>query len=274
MTQKKSEHPPDADYVVERRKGTRIDNAPPDLYDPNEPRLGRRESEPHAAEVTYLHDVLTTNFPSGRAVWDLHHYFLGTKGVLKGEKIDIQFDVSFFKDFKISHTLSSYKARDHEGRIPDFAFNVLSKSTWRNDLSENVDKCKNLSIPVYAVFSPYKVTSRLYHPPFLRVFILQDNETYEEKELRAITLEEGGAIIEKNIINLHDKLPFSLGLMRLKQLHEGKQSLYRLILINPSTLEVFPIRLEKKDKTIEEKDKTIDEKDQTIERLKAQLKLK
>ena len=172
MTQKKTEPFLEAHHVSERKRGTRIDNAPPDLYDPNVLRLGRRESEPHSAEVTYLHDVLTTNFPKGRAVWDLHHYFLGNKGALKGEKIDIQFDVSFFKDLKISHTLSSYKAREHGGRIPDLAINVLSKNTWRNDLSENVDKCKDLSIPVYALFSPYEVTSKVYHPPFLRVFIL------------------------------------------------------------------------------------------------------
>ena len=281
MTQKESKPVPKDHYIVETKRGSRIGNAPPDLFDPNEPRLGRRESEPHSAEVTHLYDALTTNFPKGRAVWDLHHYFKGIKGVFKGKKIDIQFDVSFFKDLTISHMLSSFKSRDHEGRIPDIAINVLSKSTWRNDLSENVDTCKDLGIPLYVVFSPYKVTSKRYYPPFLRVYILQDDGSYKQEELRNITLEEDGTIIKENIIDLHDRLPFSLGLMRLKQEYEGEQSLYRLILIDPSEPRIFPTKTEKvekqlkeKDKKLEEKDKKLEEKDKEIERLKARLQMK
>ncbi|MHA1147886.1 MAG: Uma2 family endonuclease [Promethearchaeota archaeon] len=279
MTQKRTETTHKAFQLSELKRGSRINNAPPDVYDPNLPRLGRRESEPHSAEVTYIHDVLSANFPEGRAIWDLHHYFVAKKGPLKGKKIDIQFDVSFFKDLKLSQTLSSYKASKHGNRVPDLVVNVLSKSTWRNDLSENVDTCKDLGIPVYAVFSPYKVTSATYHPPFLRVFILQDNGMYEQKDLRNITLEEGENIIEENMISLNDKLPFSLGLMRLKQEHEGEQSLYRLVFIDPSAPKIFPTRielikkvLEEKDKELEEKDKELEEKDREIERLKVQLK--
>ena len=68
MTQKKSEpfsHPLDGSEIKIR---SRIDDRTSDLFDPNKPRLGRRESEPHSLEVTYIHDVLTTNFPEGRAV--------------------------------------------------------------------------------------------------------------------------------------------------------------------------------------------------------------
>jgi len=64
-------------------------DAEPDTFDPNVPRLGRRENEPHSAEVTYLHDVLTTNFPNDRTLWDLHHYFRK-----EGMDIDLQFDIS------------------------------------------------------------------------------------------------------------------------------------------------------------------------------------
>lgn len=261
MTQKKSERFSKHESPDQKRGGTRVRDAPPDLYDPDAPRIGRRESEPYSAEVTYLHDVLTTNFPDGRAVWDLHHYFIGTRGALKGEKIDIQFDISFFQNLKISHTLSSYKAYEHDDKVPDIAINVLSKSTWRNDIGENVDKCKNLEIPVYAVFSPYRMTSKLYHPPFLRVYLYQENDTYKEKELREITLEEGEELQKENIISLEDRLPFSLGLMRLKQKHERGKSLYRLILINPSTFEVYLTKFEKK----------IQEKDEEIEQLKKKL---
>ncbi len=266
MILKKTETFSDGLNIPEKRRPTRIRDAPPDLYDPSVPRLGRRESEPHSAEVTYLYDVLTTNFPEGRAVWDLHHYFWAIKGPLKEKEIDIQFDVSFFIDLKISHTISSYKASEYDGKIPDLAINVLSTSTWRNDISENVDKCKDLGIPVYAVFSPYEVTTQMYHPPFLRVFILQEDGTYLQEELRDITLEEGGTIVEENVIKDHDILPFSLGLMRLKQEHAGKQSLYRLVLIDPIELRVFPTDSEKKDKIIEKKDKIIEKKDKIIEK--------
>ena len=63
------------------------------------------------------------------------------------------------------YTLSSYKAKDYENRIPSMAINVLSKSTWREDFIENVDKCRLAQIPLYVVFSPFLVTSEIYAPP-------------------------------------------------------------------------------------------------------------
>ncbi|MHA1344159.1 MAG: hypothetical protein ACTSQG_09245, partial [Promethearchaeota archaeon] len=223
-------------------------------------RLGRRESEPHSAEITYIHDVLTTNFPTCRTLWDLHHYFLGKKGALKGKEIDIQFDVSFFKDFQITHTLSSYDARKYNGRTPDMAINVLSKSTWSKDLSENVDICKDLEISVYAVFSPFKVTSKIYYPPFLRVFILNDDGSYKQEELRKITLIEGEKIDENNIIDISNILPFRLGLMQLKKRHEGEKPLFRLIFIDPLEQRILPTIMEKEKEIAEEKAKEAEEK--------------
>ena len=261
MTQKKSQavsHQPDES---DQRKSTRIENVEPDLFDPNKPRIGRRESEPHSAEVTYMHDVLTTNFPNGRALWDLHHYFLGKRGLVKGKKIDIQFDLSFFKNFSIPYTLSSYEANKYELKIPDMAINVLSKSTWKTDLSENVDICKDLEIPVYVVFSPYKVASKIYKPPFLRVFILEDNKTYRQEELHSVTLKEGEEIDGQSIIDISNKLPFRLGLMQLKQQHEGDLPLFRLIFIDPSELKIFPSKAQ----AAEEKAQAAEEKAQAAE---------
>ena len=272
MTEKKSKpssHPFDGS---ERKKSTRIDNAPPDLFDPNKPRVGRRESEPHSAEIIYIHNVLTINFPKGRTLWDLHHYFWGKKDALKGKEIDIQFDVSFFKDFQITHTLSSYDGRKYEGKTPDIAINILSKRTWRSDLSEKVDICKDLEISVYAVFSPYKVTSKIYNPPFLRVFILKDDGTYKQEELRSITLKEGEGINEKNIIDISTTLPFRLGLMQLRQQHEEEQPLFRLIFIDPSEPRILPSITEKakeaeeKAKEAEEKAKEAEEKVKELEK--------
>ena len=245
MTQKKSDSISNSLLNSEPRKPTRIESAPPDLYDPDEPRLGRRESEPHSAEVTYMHDVLTLNFPTGRALWDLHHYFIGKTSPIKGKKIDIQFDVSFFKELTIPHTLSSYDSANYDQKVPDLAINVLSKTTWRNDLSENVDICKALAIPVYAIFSPFLVTSSIYKPPFLRVFILEKDASYREEELRNITLKQGGPVDTKNIIDVSTYLPFRLGLMQLEQQHDGELPLFRLIFVHPTESKILPSNIEK-----------------------------
>ena len=62
------------------------------------PRLGRRESEPHSQEIMYLYDVLSTNFPESRTLWDLHHYF-----AVNGTEFDIQFDISFIQKIGRAH---------------------------------------------------------------------------------------------------------------------------------------------------------------------------
>jgi len=204
-------------------------------------RLGRRDSESHAAEVTYLHDVLTTNFLESRTTWDLHHHFFVEKGLLKGKKIDLLFDIAFFKDLKIPYTLESYKAWKHGGRIPDMVINILSERTWKEDISETVDICRDLGVFLYAVFSPYKVTDKNYHPPFLRAYILQEGGSYKKKELRTITMEEGATnkINIRNVIDVSGTFPFHLGLMKLKQQHEGELSRFRLIFIDPFALKIL-----------------------------------
>ena len=280
MTQKESDSISNTPNLSERRKSTRIENAPPDLFDPDEPRLGRRESEPHSAEVTYLHDVLTTNFPDGRALWDLHHYFIGKNPPLKGKKLDLQFDISFFKDLTIPEALPSFDAAEHGGEVPDLVINVLSKSTWRADLSEHVDACNELGIPVYAVFSPYLVTSQLYAPPFIRAYVLQDDGSYKHQDLRDITLQEGEEMNMENVIDISDKLPFRLGLKQLKRKFKGGKALFRVILIDPSEPKVLPTSEEKTKKEakemVENAEKEAEEKvkraEKKVEKLKDELK--
>ncbi|MFO8017358.1 MAG: hypothetical protein R6U96_01880 [Promethearchaeia archaeon] len=261
MTQKKSGPISNSGEKSEEWRSTRVENAPPDLFDPDQPRLGRRESEPHSTEVTYLHDVLKTNFPNGRVFWDLHHYFIAPKGALKGKKIDIQFDISFFKKLSVSYALPSYDATKYEGKVPDIAINILSKSTWRADLSEHVEACKDLSIPVYVIFSPYLVTSKRYAPPFLRAYILQENGSYKQKELRSITIKEkNGEIDENHIIDISDKLPFRLGLMQLQQRYLGGKQIYRLIIIDQSKPKILLTRREKELKEAKKKIKEVKKK--------------
>ncbi|MHA1733083.1 MAG: hypothetical protein ACTSU5_14140 [Promethearchaeota archaeon] len=51
--------------------------------------------------------------------------------------MDLQFDISFFLNWDFPRSLSSYKTSEFGNRVPDLAINVLSRSTWRGDLSEH-----------------------------------------------------------------------------------------------------------------------------------------
>ncbi|WP_457559576.1 hypothetical protein [Candidatus Harpocratesius sp.] len=228
--------------ATKKFRSTRIENAPPDLFDPNTPRLGRRESEPHSAEVSYLYNVLNTNFKEdNRVIWDLHHYF-----IIENQEIDLQFDISFFKGLSIPYTLSSYKAQLYQNRVPTMVINILSKSTWRADVGEHVDYCKLLKIPIYVVFSAYHVASAIYKPPFLRAYILQSTGDYKIVEVRETTINE--ETLCKNpsvVIDLRPILNFRLGIMKLKEKHEGNLSLYRIIIIKPTVLKRYFTKMEK-----------------------------
>ncbi|HME55165.1 MAG TPA: hypothetical protein VKM55_23360 [Candidatus Lokiarchaeia archaeon] len=243
------------------RQGTRIYNAEPDPFDPSVPRLGRRESEPHSAEVTYIYDVLQTNFPGCRAIWDLHHYF-----AIDNEEIDIQFDVSFFKDWTMPEALSSFKAKDFDNKFPTFVVNILSKSTWKTDLSETVELCRMLKIPIYVVFSPFLVTSMAYRPPFLRLYVLGEDGGYQQVELRKITLVEGGQMDPDAILTPGDILPFRFGLMELSRKHADGHTLYRLILISQDDLRMLPTA---RDQLQGERDQLQEERDQLKDELEA-----
>ncbi|MHA1857048.1 MAG: hypothetical protein ACTSYY_13485 [Promethearchaeota archaeon] len=238
-------------------QSTRVRDATPDLFDPKRPRLGRRESEPHSAEVSYLYDVLRTNFPDDRVMWDLHHYFQ-----IKNEKIDLQFDISYFRDLKVPYSLSSYHASRFQNRVPTMVINVFSKSTWRADIGEHVDYCKLLKIPIYVVFPAYYVTSAIYKPPFLRAYILQPSGEYKIQELREISMEEGEKSNPDAVIDVSDIVPFRLGLLKRKKKHEGDLALYRVILLDPQKFVILPTTSEKeKEKADKEKERADKEKE-------------
>ncbi|MEX2683532.1 MAG: Uma2 family endonuclease [Candidatus Sigynarchaeota archaeon] len=224
----------------EHGHGTRAPDDDAGGFDPNAPRLGRRESEPHSIEVSYLHDVLATNYPEDRATWDLHHYFM-----LDGEEIDLRFDVSFFKGLRIDHTLSSYRAAEHGGRVPDLVINILSKSTWPLDVGVTVETCQAIGIPVYVIFAPYDVASTIYRPPFLRAHVSGDNSgRYQVHELRAVTVKQGGAVDRNRVIDCGARFPFMFGLMELERKHARGLPLYRLVLIDRESREILLTRAE------------------------------
>ncbi|MBD3351914.1 MAG: hypothetical protein GF364_10555 [Candidatus Lokiarchaeota archaeon] len=238
---------------------TRHRDAEPDLFDPSIPRLGRRESEPHSAEVSYLHDVLSNNFPEDRTMWDLHHYFK-----YHNIKIDIQFDISYFRNLQIPYTLSSYYAEKFNNTIPTMCTNILSKSTWRSDFAEKVEYVRLLQIPLYVVFPSYHVSIEIYKPPFLRVYELEDDGEYKIHDLRKITLDQDGNVNSEAIIDVSHIVPFRLGLKKRSKLHQDNNELFRLILLKPNTDEIFLTTSEKKDKKITEQERKITEQDKKI----------
>ncbi len=197
-------------------------------------RLGRRESEPHSKGIMELHDVLVANFPSDRTLPDLHHYFR-----VKDEKIDIQFDLSYFRNFQLDYELSSYDADKFQNKSPDLAVNILSKSTYLKDLGYNVDLCKEIGISVYVIFSTHNFSVRLYEPPFLRVYLLRDGKEYEVKTIRGEALDETGNLIKENMVETSPLLPFNIGVVKRGVKFEGGTDTYKLILINPKTLEIY-----------------------------------
>ena len=245
---------------------TRHRDAEPDTYDPNQPRLGRRESEPHSAEITYLYDVLTTNFPDDRTMWDLHHYFK-----INGEEFDIQFDISYFKDLNIPYTLSSYHAEKFDNRVPTAAINILSPSTWRSDLAEKLDYCRILEIPLYIVFPSYHVAKKIYKPPFIRAYVLKKNGEYKIHELREITVDPSEDWNSDAIIDVSSIVPFRIGLQKREKKHQGDEPLYRLILINSDEDVVLLTENEKQNQKIKEQNQKIKEQNQKIEKLESEI---
>jgi Uma2 family endonuclease len=239
------------------KRSTRIENVEVVPFDPLTPRLGRRESEPHSEEVSYLYEVLHLNFPGSRTTWDLHHYF-----IVESEEVDLQFDISFFKDLKIEYTLSSFRAANFNNRVPTMAINFLSKNTWQMDVGIHVDYCRLLKIPLYIVFSPYHIGKAIYKPPFLRAYILQPDGDYHIQDLNKITLREGAASVQRDaLLNVGNIVPFKIGIMELISRHEGDLPRYRLILVNTQNYGIFPTLAQKeKNRADQEKSRADQEK--------------
>ena len=191
----------------------------------------------YSQEIMYLYDVLSTNFPESRTLWDLHHYF-----AVNGTEFDIQFDISFIQNFQIKPLLPSYRASDFNNHIPAAALNILSKSTYRLDVGENWAICKLVKIPVYIVFCTHPIGSKIYRPPFLRVYMLEETGEYSIQETNKFVCVEGEAEEKwnlKEIVDTSKYLPFRVGLMELKNRYFPDHPIYRMILIDSSKNRVF-----------------------------------
>jgi hypothetical protein len=188
----------------------------------DQPRLGRRESEPHSLAISYLYNLIQSNCPEDRGFWDLHHYFDHN-----GEQLDIQFDISYFRNFSCKEMLPSYKAREFGGRVPTMAINVLSRSTYMKDLSVNLDLCLKVQIPLYIVFFAYPVAPRYYSTPFLRVYHL-DGQSYRQREIHSVALDESGKLNSEALLEFSEMVPFKLGLIRTQKTYYRAKPVFLL----------------------------------------------
>ncbi len=234
------------------------------------PRLGRRESEPHSHKINYLYDVLSTNFPNDRTFWDLHHYFN-----LDGERVDLQFDISYFRGLKLSEQVPSFNSDDFEGLRPTMAVNILSTSTYNSDLGLTAQTCQELGIPVYVIFSDHIFEPRAVKAPFLKI-IYEEGGKYQMAELHEPCCKEGEEIDPTKLLDVRpDLLPFKFGIMLLneKYLKKGKRyPLYQLVLIDRKTGKRLKTKTEIAMEKIKEKEQKIKEAEQKIKEVEQKAK--
>mgnify|MGYP006307608131 CR=1 FL=1 len=192
-------------------------------------------------------------------MWDLHHYFRAKISESRIEKLDLQFDISFFKDFNLTEKLPSYNAADHGGRLPDLVINVLSKSTWRKDLLDNVQYCETIKIPFYAVFFAYPVAPLTMPPPFLRVYELQENGVYKKKEVKK-AMYKGGKLVDSNaFINLEPRLDVGIALEELDLKYLGGKEIFQAVIIDLKSKKKYLTRAEKEKARADELQRKIHE---------------
>lgn len=230
---------PDTNTERPLLRGTRVDEEDDETEYREAPRLGRRESEPHSFEITYLYDVLTTNFPDDHVLWDLHHYFTVNEGQTE---IDIQFDISYFRNFKIPTFQPSYRASNHQNRVPTLAINILSRSTLYKDLSINIERCKVIGIPFYVLFNPYMTQPNEYKAPFLRVYHLASETqipVYTDIREAAIMENNSATLNPNHFVDLGEELPFKLGIMKTDRKYADGVPVYHIIMVDKNTGERY-----------------------------------
>ncbi len=203
--------------------------------------------------MSYLFDVLSTNFPEHRTIWDLHHYFN-----LGGDKVDVQFDISLFLNFNLDEDLPSYDSTNFNDKTPDLVINILSKSTWRKDLSEIQELCRALKIPLYIIFMAYPLAPRMFTTPFARVYSLDHNNIYTVRELNEYTIIKGEFVNNNARIALNDKIPFDIGIEKLSRTYLGKKERSRLILLKKGAEEKLNTKYESEKQRAEQEKQRAD----------------
>lgn len=235
-------------------------------------RNGRRESEPHSFEVTYLFKITYFHFPESRIITDLHHFFR-----LNGKVLDLLFDVTYYPGLKIPHWLEEFDSAKYGNRVPEMVINVLSMRTWKKDCTETVKKCHALRIPIYMYFTPYDVAPDLHQPPYLKVYMLDENMDYKAFTIKEYAAKEGEAGFDlEKMVSLAPRLYLAVGLELLERKMKGGTDRCRLFFVDltenvrlKTELEMLKEANAKRsalnDMTIELEDKTIAKADATRE---------
>jgi len=216
------------------------------------PRLGRRDSMPHTNHIEYIRSVLKKNFPNDTTISDLWHYF---QVEMQEEKFIP--DIAFYETFKLDRDLKSYKSIEHGNKIPLLIINMMSQSTWKNDVSEIVKKCLKVKIPFYIVYTMYSIKVDEYEPPFLRIYEYKEEKNdYEIIEIRRYAKYEESEMIEEKNLYYNEKLPFRVGLEKILNIIEGERE-SRILIVDKKELKKL---LSEKECVEYEKKKIEDEK--------------
>ncbi len=251
--------------------GTRHMEAPPIMKsDLPKSRLGRRESEPHSDEINYIYDVLSPNFPEDRTFWDLRHYFF-----IDEEKVDLQFDISYFKGLQVPFRISSYDASKYANQVPSMAVNILSASTYRNDLGIVLEQCQRLEIPVYVMFSDHLQAPSYVKAPLLKVYY-RDGDQYHVAETREICCKEGEIPDQSKMIDiLPDLLPFKIGIMERKDKYfkEKISPLYFLVFVDRGSGKLLLPRWQKERERAKEAERQAELERERAKEAKKQMEL-
>jgi len=195
------------------------------------PRLGRRDSLPHTNQIEYIGSVLKANFPNDTVLTDLWHYFQVGNYIEKFVP-----DIAFYKDFKLDNLIKSYKSIEHNNKIPLVVINMMSHSTWKNDVSEIVQKCLRVGIAFYIIYTMYSIDVEENNPPFLRIYEYNEERgEYDITEIREYAKYEESEDIYEKALYSNDKLPFRIGLEKTLGKSDGER-VSRLLIVDKKEL--------------------------------------
>lgn len=221
-------------------------------------RHGRRETEPQAAEITFLYKVLHAYFPESRTITDLRHFY-----PYKNTIITDMFDVAFFWNLQIPYPLEEYHAQRFGNKKPTMILNIPSARTWKRDFDARKEMCQKIGISVYILFIAYPFKDMPYIPPYLEVNFLpkkdrvnsSSSSSSTSKTFEKIVLQEVFADEEKDyspedyqittrpyrrqMIDAKGILPFNFALTKRAVIFDGDRPLFRLHLIDPDSREIL-----------------------------------
>ncbi len=184
--------------------------------------------------------------------------------------MDIQFDISFFKDLEIPYRLSSYDAQKFNDQVPTLAINILSASTFKNDIGLVLEQYQRLQIPVYVILSDHLQAPSYVRAPMLKIYYLEGKQ-YRIAEIREICCKEGEPVDTSKLIDiLPDTLPFKFGIMERKEkyLKETITPLYFLVLVDRETGEILPTSREIEKRCADEAEKKAELLQKQLDELK------